>query len=60
MMALMPMVAAVLVAAVAAIGVSGFMWWATRRNAFWAMAAGVLATRAIFGAALLIGCTYGA
>jgi hypothetical protein len=44
-----------LVAAVAAaILVSAFMWWATRRNAFWAMAAGVLATLAIFAAALLI------
>jgi hypothetical protein len=37
---------------VATVAVSGLMWWATRRNAFWAMAAGVLATLAIFGLAI--------
>jgi tetrahydromethanopterin S-methyltransferase subunit D len=38
-----------------AIAVSWFIWWATRRNAFWAMAAGVLVTLLMFGVALLIG-----
>ena len=57
--------AGVIVAGVAALAASRFIWWATRRNAFWAMAAGVLATLAIFGMAIAIAwliarATYGA
>jgi hypothetical protein len=33
---------------------SGFMWWATRRNAFWAMGAAAVFVVAIFAAAVLI------
>ena len=38
-----------------ALAVSRLIWWATRRNALWAMAAGVLATLAMLGLAVLIG-----
>ena len=47
----------VLPAVVAAFAASRFMWWATRRNALWAMAAGVLATLLIFGIAVAIAWT---
>jgi hypothetical protein len=33
---------------------SALMWWATRRNAFWAMAAGAVFALAIFAVAVLI------
>jgi hypothetical protein len=39
---------------VMAAAVSRAIWWATRRNAFWAMAAGVLVTLAMFALAILI------
>jgi hypothetical protein len=42
-------------AAMTAIAVSWFAWWATRRNAFWAMGAGVLVALVMFAAAVLIG-----
>jgi hypothetical protein len=42
-------------ATITAIAVSWFIWWATRRNAFWAMGAGVLVALVIFAAAVLIG-----
>jgi hypothetical protein len=42
-------------AAITAIAASRLIWWATRRNALWAMGAGVLATLAMFGVAVLIG-----
>ena len=42
-------------AATVAVAVSWVAWWATRRNAFWAMGAGVLVALAMFVAAVLIG-----
>jgi len=47
-------VGGVIGAVVIALAVSRLIWWATRRNALWAMAAGVLATLAMFGLAVLI------
>ena len=44
----------VLGAALTAIAVSRAIWWATRRNAFWAMGVGVLVTLAMFALAVLI------
>jgi F0F1-type ATP synthase membrane subunit c/vacuolar-type H+-ATPase subunit K len=41
--------------AVGTFAVSRLIWWATRRNVLWAMAAGVLAALAMVGAAILIG-----
>jgi hypothetical protein len=38
-----------------AVAVSRLIWWATRRNALWAMAAGVLATLVMLALAVLIG-----
>ena len=47
-------IAAVIGALVMAIAVGRSIWWATRRNALWAMGAGVLAALAMFGLAILI------
>src|SRR5262245_17205034 len=48
-----------------ALALTRLIWWATRRTALWSMAAGIVATLAIFGTAVLIGwlittLTYGA
>jgi drug/metabolite transporter superfamily protein YnfA len=44
----------VVVAALCAIIASWLMWWATRRSAMWAMAAGALFALAATGGAVLI------
>jgi hypothetical protein len=37
---------------------SRFMWWATKRSAFWAMFAGALLVIAVFAGAVIIGWLY--
>jgi len=37
-----------------AVAVSRLIWWATRRNAFWAMAAGVAMTVGMLGLLVLL------
>lgn len=41
-------------AVLTAVAVSRVIWWATRRDALWAMGAGVLVTLAMLGLAVLI------
>ena len=55
------MLAGILIIATAglcAVLASRFMWWATKRSALWAMAAGALLVAAVFAGAIVIAWLY--